>query len=341
VTVIASDKTGTLTLNRMAVGELNATDQDEALRVLALANDADHASSAGDPLERGLCEFVEARGTDIAAMRYAHPRISSRPFDARWKFLRATVIMPSGELKSYLKGAFEVILERATLSEAGRANWLRLAHESAERGFKVIGLASTEGDRETELQFFGFVTLCDPAPSNRSNRRSRRTGRTRHGDDAHRRPSGDRAGDRGEPTPPRARNRSLRDASTLRFVAFDGVIKGAIGLGLLLLMPSLDSSVAATAASVFVYESVAKLLSALSSAQTRRATKQEPLATRLRLGRHCPRTRVYRSCSDAPCARLGSADGARAAVGRCGPGRHLGIGGARGLLCAAASLQSI
>jgi len=113
VTVIASDKTGTLTLNRMAVGELKAPDEDEALRALVLANDADHASSAGDPLERGLFEFVQARGTDVAAIRHAHPRISSRPFDTRWKYMRATVVMPGGELKSYVKGGLEVVLEPA------------------------------------------------------------------------------------------------------------------------------------------------------------------------------------------------------------------------------------
>jgi len=162
VTVIASDKTGTLTVNRMAVGELKATDEDEALRALALANDADHASSAGDPLERGLCEFIQARGTDIAAIRNAHPRISSRPFDTRWKFMRATVVMPSGELKSYLKGALEVVLERVSLPESERTRWNRSAREAAERGYKVIGLACGESDREQGLQFLGYVTLWDP-----------------------------------------------------------------------------------------------------------------------------------------------------------------------------------
>jgi len=162
VTVIASDKTGTLTLNRMAVGELKAPDEDEALRALVLANDADHASSAGDPLERGLFEFVQARGTDVAAIRHAHPRISSRPFDTRWKYMRATVVMPGGELKSYVKGGLEVVLERTTLTEAERARWLSIGRDAAERGFKVIGLGCGAGDCEVGLSFLGFVTLWDP-----------------------------------------------------------------------------------------------------------------------------------------------------------------------------------
>ena len=61
---------------------------------------------------------------------------------------------------------------------------------------------------------------------------------------------------------PRARDRSLLDGKTVRFVLLDGLIKGALGLGLLVLMPKLGSSLAATGTSVFLYESIAKLLSA-------------------------------------------------------------------------------
>jgi Ca2+-transporting ATPase len=61
---------------------------------------------------------------------------------------------------------------------------------------------------------------------------------------------------------PRARDRSLLDGKTVRFVLLDGLIKGALGLGLLVLMPRLGSSLAATGAAVFLYESIAKLLSA-------------------------------------------------------------------------------
>ena len=55
VTIIASDKTGTLTLNKMVVDALHCSTEheDEALLALSLANDADHLSEAGDPLEQG------------------------------------------------------------------------------------------------------------------------------------------------------------------------------------------------------------------------------------------------------------------------------------------------
>lgn len=162
VTVIASDKTGTLTLNKMSVATLKADDEDEALRALALANDSDHESGAGDPLERGLFDFLNARGIDVASLRAAHPRISSRPFDTRWKYMRATVVMPSGEPRSYLKGALEEVLGRVHLTADERAHWGSLGDAEAARGCKVIGLASGVGDRETELEFLGFVTLWDP-----------------------------------------------------------------------------------------------------------------------------------------------------------------------------------
>lgn len=162
VTVIATDKTGTLTLNQMTVSVLDAPDVDEALRALALANDADHESEAGDPLERGLYDFARQRGADVAALRAAHPRVSSRPFDSAWKFMRATVMMPSGELRSYSKGALDVILQRSELSIEQRAAWEHRAELQAAAGCKVIGLAAAPGDGETELQFIGFVSLRDP-----------------------------------------------------------------------------------------------------------------------------------------------------------------------------------
>jgi Ca2+-transporting ATPase len=165
VTVIASDKTGTLTLNKISVEALLAPDPDQALLALSLANDADDQLEAGDPLERGLVQFALERGADVRALRNANPRVSSRPFDSRWKYMRVTVIRPNGELCSYLKGAAEVILERCALEPEARSQWRERAEVDAARGFKVLGLAMAKGDTESELSFLGLVTLWDaPRP---------------------------------------------------------------------------------------------------------------------------------------------------------------------------------
>jgi Ca2+-transporting ATPase len=165
VTVIASDKTGTLTQNRIAVDRLETEHENEALLALCLANDADHSTEAGDPLEIGLLEYARAHGSDVAALRNAHPRVSTRPFDSRWKYMRATVITPQGETRSYVKGALEVVLERCALTPEARARIQREADEAAKSGHKVLGIASGPGDTESELRFLGFVSLWDaPRP---------------------------------------------------------------------------------------------------------------------------------------------------------------------------------
>lgn len=161
VTVIASDKTGTLTENKISVASLEASDETEALRAMVLANDADLGLLAGDPLEVGLLEYATRRGLDPAALRQVHPRVSSKPFDSEWKYMRATVETEHGQT-SYVKGAFEVVLERSRLSPSERQDWQQRAGIWAGRGFKVLGLACAPGTADEQLDFLGFVTLWDP-----------------------------------------------------------------------------------------------------------------------------------------------------------------------------------
>ena len=61
--------------------------------------------------------------------------------------------------------------------------------------------------------------------------------------------------------PPLAPQAPLLDPAALRFILLDGLVKGGIGLLLLLILPRLGATTAATATAVFVYEGVAKLLS--------------------------------------------------------------------------------
>ncbi|WP_038043615.1 cation-translocating P-type ATPase [Thermus tengchongensis] len=156
VTVIATDKTGTLTENRMEVREVVGPDPEGALLAMVLCNDADLDTGAGDPLELGLLRYA-TRHLDVAQVRAKHPRLSERPFDSAWKFMRVTI--PKG---SYLKGAPEALIPRLALSPEEKARLLEEAEAHAQRGFRVLALAYGEGEREEGLRFLGFVLLLDP-----------------------------------------------------------------------------------------------------------------------------------------------------------------------------------
>ena len=156
VTVIATDKTGTLTENRMEVQELLSPDPEKALLAMVLCNDADLATGAGDPLELGLLRYA-SRFLDVERVRREHPRLSERPFDSAWKFMRVTT-----PLGSFLKGAPEALIPRLALPQEEQARLFEEAGAHAAKGFRVLALAFGEGEREEGLRFLGFVLLLDP-----------------------------------------------------------------------------------------------------------------------------------------------------------------------------------
>ncbi|BDG24083.1 cation-translocating P-type ATPase [Thermus thermophilus] len=156
VTVIATDKTGTLTENRMEVQEVLSEDPQRALLAMVLCNDADLATGAGDPLELGLLRYA-SRFLDVERVRREHPRLSERPFDSAWKFMRVTT-----PLGSFLKGAPEALVPRLALPQEEQARLFEEAGAHAAKGFRVLALAFGEGEREEGLRFLGFVLLLDP-----------------------------------------------------------------------------------------------------------------------------------------------------------------------------------
>ncbi len=167
VTVIATDKTGTLTQNRLSVAELHAVQDlgEDALSAMVFANDADFESGAGDPLELALLEFARERGTDVPFLLRTCPRLSSRGFDSEWRCMRATVLTPQGTQVAFLKGAIEAVLARCRLPDADRVAWLHRAELEAQRGLKVLGLARGSASADHDLQFLGMVSLWDaPRP---------------------------------------------------------------------------------------------------------------------------------------------------------------------------------
>jgi Ca2+-transporting ATPase len=161
VTVIATDKTGTLTENRMEVRVLDSLDHDRALRAMILANDAEPDSAAGDPLEIALLDYATTRQVKPRAIRTAFPRRSVRAFDSATKYMRVTVV-EDGRETSYLKGAPEILLDRAELSAQHRREWAEKIRAYASQGYRLLALATGAGQREVGLEWLGLVLLWDP-----------------------------------------------------------------------------------------------------------------------------------------------------------------------------------
>ena len=161
VTVIATDKTGTLTENRMHVRAIDSPDEERAMLAMVLANDAEFASRTGDPLEIALYDYAESQGADLGGLAASRPRRSSRPFDSIYKFMRVTV-EEGHRCISYLKGAPEVLIARSSMTAAEKHTWEEKSLSYGKEGYRVLALAWSGDEREEDLTFLGLVLLWDP-----------------------------------------------------------------------------------------------------------------------------------------------------------------------------------
>jgi len=177
VTLIASDKTGTLTRNEMEVACIDATDAGgggprhdvafddpsarSVLRAAVLASDVSAVGDVGDPIERAVLRAAAEVGLDVQQVRRDAPRTSSRPFDAAWAYLRATV-RENGDEVSYVKGAPEAVLARCDMTEATRGAWEAEADRHAEAGERTLLVARGSGEREEGWQPLGLIAFRDP-----------------------------------------------------------------------------------------------------------------------------------------------------------------------------------
>jgi len=161
VTVIATDKTGTLTENTMAVQRIDATDRQSALYAMVLASEAETEGASGDPLEIGLYEYARKQGVDPAATRKQYPRQSVHPFDSALRYMQVTVL-EDGRPVSYLKGAAEVLLARSRLGDDEQAEWREKIDQAAAQGYRVLGLAKAAGEADDNVEWLGTVSLWDP-----------------------------------------------------------------------------------------------------------------------------------------------------------------------------------
>lgn len=158
-TVICTDKTGTLTTGVMRVRELWAPDHKTLLFAAAACCDAElkpgGRSGIGDPTEVAILMAASERDIHREVIERERPRKKVNPFDSERK--RMSIYRSDGVL--YAKGAVESILAQCSESVSGVQG---AATELAERGLRVLAVATGGSAQESDLKFLGLLGIADP-----------------------------------------------------------------------------------------------------------------------------------------------------------------------------------
>lgn len=161
-TVIATDKTGTLTLGVMSVVKTDVISREKAMEAAIYANNRE------DALEIALWEYVQKNGIDPKKLESEHKRIKEIPFDADKKYM-ASLIQMGKSNTIFVKGAPEVLLERSHMSRIDKDKWNIKAQRLGEQGLRLLGLAYKEtkqnsltGKDVSSLTFIGLIGITDP-----------------------------------------------------------------------------------------------------------------------------------------------------------------------------------
>jgi P-type Ca2+ transporter type 2C len=156
-TIIASDKTGTITAGELVVREVFTHSQDRLRLSAALCNDAH--DGAGDPIDIALADWVENGGE----IRKEHPRIWTHSFDPELR-LMATANKMGQEDMLFVKGAFESLKERS--EEKDNPELEKAFQFLLGKGLRVlafgVGEARSKDPNDWKLQIVGLIGFIDP-----------------------------------------------------------------------------------------------------------------------------------------------------------------------------------
>ncbi|MDD6022484.1 MAG: cation-translocating P-type ATPase, partial [Oscillospiraceae bacterium] len=182
--IICSDKTGTLTQNKMTVVDHYGDDENLIATAMALCCDAgidEKGEVSGEPTEAALVAFANKLGLNKNDLVKSYPRIGEAPFDSGRKMM-STVHKTEDGFVQYTKGAPDVILGKCThavvdgkivpFSEELRAAALNDNKRMADKALRVLAVSMKKYDEaptdfspeslENDLVFIGLTGMIDP-----------------------------------------------------------------------------------------------------------------------------------------------------------------------------------
>ena len=182
--IICSDKTGTLTQNKMTVVKEYTSDSREMAKAMALCSDAvigESGEAEGEPTENALVNYALKLGLSKTELDKAQPRSGEAPFDSMRKMM-STVHPQGGGFVQYTKGAPDEVLKRCAyilkedgprpITQADRDEIASANREMADSALRVLSAARRTYDRlpdsfeaedlENDLTFIGLYGMIDP-----------------------------------------------------------------------------------------------------------------------------------------------------------------------------------